>query len=446
MIFLRHKAIIVSSAIAAVMGATLLGSSLTYAFSENYKSWKQYDSSWSSMYLGKSSDTVRESGCAVTAAAILMVHSGSVSEKDFDPGVIVAYLNQHGGFNSSGLLDWNALSGYTSDFYYVSNCDNVLHGTTEEEKAQEIKNFLDEGYYVMVRISSGNSTHFVAIDTVQGSKVIMMDPGSKYVSLFEKYPVSTVTQVRLFKGKNSPADMPEEDEEENATEGWADTPETAPVMPAVFETEAPATTIPETTEIPVETFVTTETTILTTAETTTTTTTTTTTETTTTTTTTTTALQTEPIILTAPVQETVLETSPAPLVEEIPEDSTVEFVILQDAPEFAPSVVSVTTETTPIITGVCPDEIQEASIISVPYAQAQAKLFELGQQHVLMSIRFTLNAETAIYQNIDDVSNILTVIPAGTSMNVVETDDNFQYGRVSYNGTEGWISLNFAEL
>ena len=153
MAFSKQKAAIAGAVLSAVMGAALFSNSFTYAFSGNYKSWKQYGSSWSSMTLGSSSDTVAESGCAITSAAILMVQSGSITDNDFNPGVIVEYLNQHGGFNSSGLLDWTSLSAYAPDFRYITDRDNVLHGKTELEKAQEIKNYLDEGYYVMVRIS-----------------------------------------------------------------------------------------------------------------------------------------------------------------------------------------------------------------------------------------------------------------------------------------------------
>ena len=142
----------------------------------------------------------------------------------------------------------------------------------------------------------------------------MMDPGSKSTSLFEKYPVSTVTQVRLFKGKNSPADAVVEEDEEILISTEIDAPETSPIMPETLapETEfqpetAPPEIIPETTTTaPPET-----------------------TETTTTTTTTTTPPpETQPPSET--VTETVTETVP-PETEFQPE--TAPELLIEEAPE-----------------------------------------------------------------------------------------------------------------
>lgn len=468
MYFLKHKLAIAGAVLSVVMSAAVLGNSLIYAFSEDYKGWKQYGSSWSSMYLGTSSDTVSESGCAVTAAAILMVHSGSVTNEDFNPGVMVKFLNQSGGLNSSGILDWNALSNYVPDFKYVSNVDNKLYGKNQTEKAQELKKFLDEGYYIIVKISNGKNMHFVAVDSVDGSKVTMMDPGSSKTSLFDKYSADTVTQVRLFTGKNSknisgtettePEQMPAEQQEVQIA-----APETAPVAP---ETIPPETaTVPETTMTEITTAVTTteitEAPIATTTtlpETTTVVTTTTTPETTTVVTMTTaapvTTVQaetTQVVIFTKPAEEIAEITADSEHVEENvsvapvfvepsqeenqPEPGTVEIVILQDAPETAPSAETVSSA-----------ETAKTKILCIPEEQAEAKLVEIKEQHIFMSIRFTVKENLNLYQNPDADSSVLTMIPENTSLNVVETDENFKWGKVLYDGCEGWIALNFAEL
>ncbi|MBR0483813.1 MAG: SH3 domain-containing protein [Oscillospiraceae bacterium] len=457
MSFLKRKLAIAGAVLSVVMSAAILGNSLIYAFSEDYKSWKQYGSSWSTMYLGNSSDTVKASGCAVTSAAILMVHSGSVTSDDFNPGVIVNFLNHNGGFSSSGLLNWWALSSYAPDFKYVDSY-NVLKGTTQAEKAQEIKNYLDEGYYVMVRISNAKMTHFVAIDSVSGSRVTMMDPGSSSTSLFDKYAVSDVTQVRLFRGKNSSVEEIPEEETQLLTEACLDAPETAPVMPETFPPET--TAVIETTTAPVTTTTTASTTTATSTTTTATTTTTTAVTTTTTAMTTTsapvttsrpsvsseivittkatTATETPDVLSPEHSEEIAPEAIIDPVLEEIPDtviSDTVEFVILQDAPETAP----VSGEESSA-------EIQKTKTLLVPETQAAATLVEIKQQHVFMSIRFTIKADLNLRQNADTASDILTVIPANTSLNVVEVDENFKWGRVLYNGFEGWIALNFAEL
>jgi len=472
--FLKRKLAVAGAVLSVIVSVSLLGNSLIYGFSEDYKSWKQYGSSWSTMNLGSSSDTVKSSGCAVTAAAILMVHSGSVTNEDFNPGVMVEYLNQNGGLDAYGCLNWWALSSYAPDFKYATDADNVLHGTTQAEKAQEIKNFLDNGYYVMVRISNGKNTHFVAVDSVKGSRVIMMDPGSTSTSLFEKYDVSTVTQVRLFTGKHSSSQeetaVPETEAPEttaNTEASVQDAPETTPIVIentiTEIETEIEPETetepeviirdiIKETSAVATEAPVITTTTAITTAvpaETTTTAVTTTTTAPVTAIPVTTTEIvittkapvqteapvASEEIALTSAVDEIQPETINEPVGEEF--SGQIE-VILQDAPETAP--VSEENEQTDS------KEIKNTKTIYIPEEQAEATLIEIREQYALMSIRFTVNADLNLHTDADADSEILTVIPANTSLNVVETDDNFKWGRVLYDGFEGWIALNFAEL
>lgn len=446
MSFLKHKIAFAAALLSAAMAVSIVGNSLTYAFAQNYQSWKQSDPKWSDMHLGSSPDTVQDYGCTVTAAAILMVHSGSVTSNNFNPGVLVNYLNQNNGFSSAGLLNWWVLSNYTPDFYYVSDHDNLLHGKTQEEKTQEIQSFLDNGYYVMVRIMKKNISHFVAVDSIDGSTVRIMDPGKDADSLFDTYSAEDITQVRLFRGKNStPEIIPETTELEQFLPP-VDAPETAPVAPETLPPETSAESVlPETTSTSPETTVSTSTT--TTSTTTIIETTTSTTPVTTTEITTTTSVETtDPVIYThtdttsteeSLTSETTTESIPEET--EIPEPSsgTVEFVILEDAPETAPAFAgqSLPTSGKP-----------KTRTIYVPEEQAEATLIELKNQKIFMSIRFIIKTDLNLRQNPDFDSDILTIIPAGTSLNVVEVNENFTWGRVSFDGADGWIALNFAEL
>ena len=43
-------------------------------------------------------------------------------------------------------------------------------------------------------------------------------------------------------------------------------------------------------------------------------------------------------------------------------------------------------------------------------------------------------------------AEIFSFIPKGTYVDVVETDNDFKWGRVAYNGNEGWICLEYAGL
>ena len=89
-----------------------------------------------------------------------------------------------------------------------------------------------------------------------------------------------------------------------------------------------------------------------------------------------------------------------------------------------------------------PCVIESAELLDI----VAAKLVEIKEQHIFMSIRFTVKENLNLRQNPDTDSDILTVIPANTSLNVVETDEDFKWGKVLYNGCEGWIALNFAAL
>ncbi len=191
------KKICVSVVIALFLVASIFCGTLTQAAAD-HKDWNQYDSGWADIKLGQSGETMRQSGCAVTAAAILMVHSGSVKSSSFTPRTLVNYLNQNGGFDRSGNLQWYVLTQYAPDFQYKGY--EALSGS-KSSKTAKIRNLLAQGYYIIAQVNYGQ--HFAAVDTVVDNTVIMMDPGSNATDMFEKYTAAGVTSLRLFRGKNS---------------------------------------------------------------------------------------------------------------------------------------------------------------------------------------------------------------------------------------------------
>ncbi len=471
MSFFKRKAAIIGAVLSAVMSAAILGSSLSYAASAGYKNWKQYGCTWSSKILGASGETVSKSGCAVTSAAILMVQSGSVADNHFTPGVIVDYLNQHSGFSKNGALNWGALTGYAPDFKFVQGAE--LFGT-QEQKAAKIKSFLDAGYYIIAGVKYEG--HFVAVDSVEGNQVIMMDPGSEKTSLFDTYAASGVVSLRLFKGANSdvtvtpaikPTVMP-------------DAPETAPVeiinaeliqpetAPEIIETMPPETiavqtappvvtsletTMTETTVITTtETVILSETTtassesipvqtappLMTTSE---------------STSTTTKPAETEELIVitTKPMTSTEVvvtttitpemidpaaESIPEIMIDPIEEEETeaVIDIILLEAPSTAPGEEAAASEPA------------ETIAVYIPEEQAEATLFKIKEQNLFMQVRFHIHENLNLRETANTDSEILAVIPADTCLDVVEVDEEFKWGKVAFEGKEGWISLHFAGL
>ena len=406
----KVKAALAGGILAAMMAATAIGGSLISAWSgDSYKSWKQYGESWSSMTLGSSGETVARSGCAVTSAAILMVKSGSVTDDSFTPGTIVGFMSSHGGFSSSGSIIWSKLTEYASSFVY---CGKSTLSGTQQQKAEKMQSLMDQGYYLEAVVRNGG--HFVAIDSVNGSNVTMMDPGSRATSLFDQYAASGVISLRLFKGANSTVTAPEPTEPETTAAEMTETTTEAVTEVVTEETTTLYTTEPateETTEVTTSTQ--TETTIATTEET------------TTTTTVVTTTTQ-APVTTTAPTVTTTAAaaTTPAP------------------APAPAPAAAPETQPETPVFI------VQEPTteVQTVIPSRAEAELFRIRNKNIFMTVRFTTTDNLHLREEANTDSDILLVIPEGTALDVVEIDEDFTWGRVAYNGKEGWISLDFAGL
>lgn len=414
----KVKSAIVGGAVAAVMAATVLSGTIIQAMSDNsYKSWKQYGESWSGMYLGPSSDTVAQSGCAVTSAAILMVRSGSVTDDSFNPGTLVSFVSNNGGFTSSGCILWGTLSEYTPSFSYCGKSE--LSGS-QSEKAAQMQSLMDEGYYLMAEVKYGG--HYVAIDSVSGSYVTMMDPGSRSTSLFDTYSPDGVYSVNLFRGANSTAAAPEETIPAEATEPiettvtevaatepevlYTTAPETAPL---VIGTDAPEVTTEETTEVTTTQATETE------AETT---------ETTKETTTTAVTTFTVPAL----AQTVPAQTSVAAAAELTPETTPAVIPELPELPELPA------------------EPAEEVAAEPVIPSYAEAGLFQVGGKNLFMTVRFTTTDLLNLRAEPNTDSDILLVIPEGTAVDVVEINEDFTWGRVAYNGEEGWISIDFAKL
>ena len=489
----KVKSAIAGSIIAAVAAGAVLSGTIIQAMGDNsYKGWKQYGASWSSISLGDSGETVASSGCAVTSAAILMVKSGSVTDGSFTPGTLAAYMNANGGYSSGGSINWNKLSGFAPSFVYCGK--HTLSGS-QEEKAAQMKALMDQGYYLMAVTKSGG--HFVAVDAVNGSEVTMMDPGSRSSSLFGKYAASGVISVCLFKGANSTAAAPAETipaettepiettvmeteatettvlfttTEENATETAAvsENVETTEMTEAVTETSTEAaTTVTETTTAETTKETTTVTTMTapatrpafqsqngnpattraTTAATTRATTVATTRATTAATTRATTAATTRATTA-ATTRATTVATTRATTVATTRATTVATTCATTAAPVTAPAVLPTTAA--PAETTV-PQTEAETTTVAVPAetvipSRAEAGLFRAGGQNLFMTVRFTTTDNLHLREKPDTGSDILLVIPEGTALDVVEINDDFTWGRVAYNGKEGWISIDFADL
>ncbi len=166
-----------------------------------YLTWKQSDPRWGSVRLGGSCETIRQSGCAVTSIAMLLVKSGNFDESTINPGSLCEFLSKNGGLDNNACIYWGKVSEFCPSFTFEGT--GMLYGTTAEEKAAEYKSYLDQGYYLVADVRY--SGHWVAIDRVEGGVVYMMDPaaGTSNV-LFDQYDFRGCTRVKLFRSSDQP--------------------------------------------------------------------------------------------------------------------------------------------------------------------------------------------------------------------------------------------------
>lgn len=164
-----------------------------------YKTWKQIgDNSWANISIG--STTIRKSGCAVVSLAMLCVHSGSVSVDGFDPGVFANGMKKLGAFSQDGSIKWQKVSEYTSNLQFTLN--KSISYSSEKAAIDGIKDYLNSGNYVIIRVNNNGSTHFVCLDYVTDDKIFIMDPGKRGDNsndLFASYGYGNITGIRLFK-------------------------------------------------------------------------------------------------------------------------------------------------------------------------------------------------------------------------------------------------------
>lgn len=174
------------------------------ASSTAYKAWKQYDNRWANVVVNYSPEmnrdrTMKEIGCTITAVAMAAVHSGAVPNdfEQFNPLVFLRFLQNNAGLSHCNL-EWNKASEYTPSFKFCGKInDNAFLAKTESERIAVMKEKIDSGYVLIARVKP-NSSHFVAIDYIQGNTVYMMDPNSDSTVLYDKY--TSVVGIWYFRG------------------------------------------------------------------------------------------------------------------------------------------------------------------------------------------------------------------------------------------------------
>lgn len=151
------------------------------AASNDYTTWKQGDPAWNqkeawpkSQYSRASLRTMRDGGCAVTSIAMLLRQYNVVTESNvnkFNPWIFNEQLKANGCFDSAADLYWGRVSNVYPSFKYVGNKTYSL---------ANIRSLYNSGYACVIKV---NSNHYVALRSVNGSTVNIMDPGYNRTTL-----------------------------------------------------------------------------------------------------------------------------------------------------------------------------------------------------------------------------------------------------------------------
>lgn len=163
-----------------------------------YTGWKQGDSAWSTITIGNTNSTIGGVGCLATSVSMLIAKSGvSVNvDGEFNPGTFVQKLNQVGGFQGANLV-WGAVSKVAPNFQYVGK--SYVSGQSQQQKLSTLQGLLDQGYYVVAEVKGNTGQHWVAVDGINGSTILMMDPASQSTSMWQEYSWANTSQYAYFK-------------------------------------------------------------------------------------------------------------------------------------------------------------------------------------------------------------------------------------------------------
>ena len=170
--------------------------------SGEYVNWRQMGQSWSNIKIGNTNSTLGQIGCLVTSISILIEKSGcNATITPFNPGTFLEALNKNGGFDSSGNLQYAAVSKAVPNFSYAGNVN--LRGKSRTEKLALITQYFNQGYYLTIEVKGATpgNQHWVAITGINGNNVVIVDPARDGTDLWSSYEWNKSSQFNYFKVK-----------------------------------------------------------------------------------------------------------------------------------------------------------------------------------------------------------------------------------------------------
>jgi len=126
----------------------------------------QDDPRWTFELLGPTYQTVGQSGCAITSAAMVLAAYGV----DTDPRRLNQYLTTHAGYTDNGWVYWEKAAE-------IAPADQVEKAYEDLPSYALIDQNLLKGNPVIIRLTLQNgTTHFVVIVGKQGWDYLIQDP------------------------------------------------------------------------------------------------------------------------------------------------------------------------------------------------------------------------------------------------------------------------------
>ena len=166
----------------------------------DFASWKQTDPEWGSVPMGDSGKNIHQIGCLATSVAILIKKSGvqvDSSINPFTPGTFVEYLNQHGGFAEGGNFVWAVATKAAPSFVYKERV--YVKDMSKTEKLAKIKEIVNtKGNYAVAEVMGDTGQHWVAIDSINGDTINMMDPGSDATEMWKQYDWANTSMIGYY--------------------------------------------------------------------------------------------------------------------------------------------------------------------------------------------------------------------------------------------------------
>ena len=117
---------------------------------------------------------------------------------DFNPGTFVEYLNANGGFASGGNFVWASATKAAPDFKYQGSV--YVLGMTKQQKLDKLKSLLSQsGVYVVAEVKGNTGQHWVAIDSINGDVINMMDPSHATTDMWATYNWANTSTFAYYK-------------------------------------------------------------------------------------------------------------------------------------------------------------------------------------------------------------------------------------------------------